>query len=678
MYNLDGNVAIFDNYDSELNIDTQTDPVNAPKIPDFLAFLDPQSNPLMMNINSSTDATNQGYIYDQYSDSIVAINTVPILHSDQSGPPAGLFLFGRQVSHHIIQDLANTAQNCLTFEPVKDQKTKEELTKITVGGGVSLNHTDDSWTEIPPYKVVPLDNGNLDTRVCWNTGFSETNATTDRVAAFTYFDDFEGNPVFILRIDGDRLIVRYGIVALGISLLSMLFVGIIAVVVIVLFIQICVLKPLKSVSKDVLEIAHEADVSKRVRIKSLDELGIVAYSINKMLHSLDKAQRKLNIEQERLQVVLQRVSYAERRNRSIMNSIPNSIITILSPEGTIIHSNSKFESEFKYKLHSLEKSGKDLNISDVIKDLTVEKIENFLKEAQTKKSDKKENKKSHQQKGDDSEKGISPTGSDLNSDSKSINPASADSTGVSSDASDGISAMGINKYNSEFPVAISANQLKLNYKDVTREAYVVVIRNMSSKLGMLEDIKLKKKKLEEMEKIAAFDGMMRSLFQRIMFQEFCRANMCYDNYLLYEDIEKYRALNKSHERLKKQEEIKEKYLAEDSLLRPQLPQDAFDDILFKLTKAYGQADLFDELLSQLKNWFINNVMEAFIKKYGDELENDRTEEDALTSVSTSSLLDWWWLEFLREKNKTATNQIKNLDKKKILGNVSTFKAFISY
>lgn len=105
--------------------------------------------------------------------------------------------------------------------------------------------------------------------------------------------DLDGRATVELITRTPREITGVGDRALGVSLLSLVVVGLVVVILIGFLLQRLVLRPLTGVTENILRISETGEMDRRLPVQSRDECGVLASEFNRMLERLADARRQL-------------------------------------------------------------------------------------------------------------------------------------------------------------------------------------------------------------------------------------------------------------------------------------------------------------------------------------------------------------------------------------------------
>lgn len=224
----------------------------------------------------------------------VILSSHPVLHSDYSGPPAGIVFMGRNLDSYEINKLAmNTVPSLeiLPFDP----------SSVTSSESAVLH-------EVPGSSVLVV---------------SRNDQTSE---GSVLLKDIFGRDALILRLQVPRDIFQQGKNTLLAFILILGLVAMVIGIVVILIIDGFVLSRLTKLSQEVDEIGARGDISSRVIIGGDDEITHLADAMNQTLLKLETAQ-----------VTLQK---SEEQYRSLVETSPVGII-VTTPDGAITFCNQR-------------------------------------------------------------------------------------------------------------------------------------------------------------------------------------------------------------------------------------------------------------------------------------------------------------------------------------------------
>ena len=529
-------------------------------VPPFLRYLS-ANHPLRVNMNYST-TRNGGYY--QYGSDFLVMSSAPLTISDYTAgsDTSGFLVFARTMRSKYINDLAVSAQLCVSIHLLtntNDVVVKSYTSTVASTNGTYVVQTTPDWENIGTFATQVMENdGSLTGRQCWKTDGSVL--TTPRFASFALLNDINGNKLMIVRTDIARDVYYLGIQSLLIAIGLLLVVCIFASVVVIIFVEKRVLSRILSLTTKIQFITASHDSKQRITVKDAhgtDELGSVAKNINYMLDQLDSMVEQQRQEQELLKKLLERISAAEGRTSSIMNSIKDIVLTV-SAEGIISHANTAFYERIGYATVDIEGGN-----------MPLDKVFPQLKEG----------------------------------------TKNGDSLGqVISSYDDGMAHPFTGVTRKKKSVDFDAYVTKTKIGDEEQHMFVFVARISSQMLGTNTSNKSAILDVDGSD----FDKMMLNPDERELFKEFCRQERSEENILFLEAVLDYKSIKQTHERMIKQETIIQTFLLEEKSPFPiNVSGTTVKKELAVIQKGVGQLDLFDNLFTSVKNFTSKDTYSRF-------------------------------------------------------------------
>ena len=209
-------------------------------------------HPFLQSIAQGT--RNQGIILTEHGPMLLTLS--PILDGNGNGPHRGAVLMGRLLAGRRIAQLAEQAQVQLTLKVLR--------------------------TPAPHGATSP--DGPITTTMVRR---EYTNEVYRPVA------DIYGRHALRLRIDVPRSITARGLAATRFALWSLLFVGVLVILVLILTMRHMILGPVSRMTRHAVRIAEHDDLTMRLALDRRDELGVLAREFDKMVDKLLDARRRL-------------------------------------------------------------------------------------------------------------------------------------------------------------------------------------------------------------------------------------------------------------------------------------------------------------------------------------------------------------------------------------------------
>lgn len=183
----------------------------------------------------------------------------PILRSDNSGAPAGTLLMARRLGPAQADTVGERLNLGVSIHPI-----------TATGLPPDVERAEATLVGRPDEVVIGVVDG--------------------RVVAYRYLADLAGNPLVILRVDQERVIVGQSAATLRALLLTVTATGILLVAVLAAAFEVAVLRRLSWLRSDVASIGSAGATGPlRARVRGSDEIAGVANGVNEMLDRLDAA-----------------------------------------------------------------------------------------------------------------------------------------------------------------------------------------------------------------------------------------------------------------------------------------------------------------------------------------------------------------------------------------------------
>jgi PAS domain S-box-containing protein len=186
-------------------------------------------------------------------DGSVLLAAGSVLRSDGSGPPAGVLVFTRRLDPGLMDRLSDQANLAFTIEPVAQQTAPPlwELPEVAASA----------------YRIAP-----------------------DKLRLAVDLADFNPSPPLALYAEAPRDIAANAQHTLDTALAAVLGGGLLIMAVMLLFMDRLVLWPVGRLKRFLHEVAAAQDPSRRVPVRTTDEIGKLGAGANLMLGQLEEAQ----------------------------------------------------------------------------------------------------------------------------------------------------------------------------------------------------------------------------------------------------------------------------------------------------------------------------------------------------------------------------------------------------
>jgi len=127
------------------------------------------------------------------------------------------------------------------------------------------------------------------------------------IAGYALFNDISGQPIFLVKLTERRLLYQQGKASITYILAALCVAGFVFCCVMLFFVRGTVLKRLGTLSATVRQISNARDISSRLRVTEHDdELDDLAFTINGMLESLERAEDALREREEQYRILFER------------------------------------------------------------------------------------------------------------------------------------------------------------------------------------------------------------------------------------------------------------------------------------------------------------------------------------------------------------------------------------
>ena len=191
---------------------------------------------------------------------VFLVTSRAILHSDQTGPPAGVLLMGHTVDDAFVADLGDL----VNLELVVDLCTPESCVGGSTGPAIAK--------------------------------------TSDSVSTETVLTAIDGTPVLSATVTEPRTLNRESVAGIQRVLLILIGVGLVAMVVTIAGLRRLIIAPLERLGSTVAEVARNNDPSLRSSVDRSDEIGRLAGGLNVMLARLENSQQQLEGARQQVEI----------------------------------------------------------------------------------------------------------------------------------------------------------------------------------------------------------------------------------------------------------------------------------------------------------------------------------------------------------------------------------------
>ena len=222
--------------------------------------------------HNDTDSTVKGFLVLPEGPMLVVSR--PIIKSNDDGPILGSLIMGFYFDSSRIDNLSETTHLALNIQQIDDpQKSNDFQEAISY------------FSEDQSIYVKPI--------------------TSNSIAGYTLLEDIYGQPCLALEVTLPRSIYQQGNSSIAYFVILLLSTGITFSAVVILFLEKTILSRLDQLSTSVKNIKQtQANSSKKALVSGKDdEITDLADEINVMLATVEKAQNKLQMTNEKLSVV---------------------------------------------------------------------------------------------------------------------------------------------------------------------------------------------------------------------------------------------------------------------------------------------------------------------------------------------------------------------------------------
>ncbi|MGB7443010.1 MAG: CHASE4 domain-containing protein [Coleofasciculaceae cyanobacterium] len=213
------------------------------------------------------------------------VATRPISSGDFSEPNSGTLLLGRFLNAAEVARLSKLTNLHLTIYPLRNQQLPKDI--LAAKEELSKKAADDEASSEPLIIVSPLN--------------------SERIAGYGLFQDVEGKPGLLLRVNSPRNIYQQGKKGLRYLLAALLIAGLIFGLLTLLLLEKLVMSRLAKFSATVKAIRSSGDLSKRLFARGEDELSQLGQAINLLLMTLQQSQQSLHKSQGRYRFLIESI-----------------------------------------------------------------------------------------------------------------------------------------------------------------------------------------------------------------------------------------------------------------------------------------------------------------------------------------------------------------------------------
>jgi len=198
----------------------------------------------------------------------VIITAHPVLHTNFSGPPAGMVIMGRDLNDAEISRLGVLTLPSLSITPLASTSLPPENRDLLLNDTTS------------PVQVHPINDRTIE--------------------GYRVIQDIYGNDAFLLKVEMPRDIYQQGRNTVLSFILIQLASGLAIGLLVIYILDRGVLSRISTISTEFRDIAKRGDVSARISVKGNDELSRFAEVSNRMLETIETTQKALQENDARL------------------------------------------------------------------------------------------------------------------------------------------------------------------------------------------------------------------------------------------------------------------------------------------------------------------------------------------------------------------------------------------
>jgi diguanylate cyclase (GGDEF)-like protein len=231
--------------------------------------------------NDDSQEITRGYV--STSGGILIFAARPILRSDSSGPSAGTLIMGSYLDAEKVEALQNQTQIQFEMIPASSVESDPELAALL--------------PDLP------------------TAGSRVTKIFPDTLELFDRFDNPFGEMLFLIKVTYPRRIMTEGTTTANLSLIQSGVIGVVLLIGIWIGGQWLILTPLQAMTKYVIGIEDDSDLTKRLNMDRNDEIGLLSRTYDQMLDRINKQTNQLENLNQELQMISRTDSLTKLANR---------------------------------------------------------------------------------------------------------------------------------------------------------------------------------------------------------------------------------------------------------------------------------------------------------------------------------------------------------------------------
>lgn len=229
-----------------------------------------------MTDQQDKDRSTRGFILT--GSGILVISSNPILTSQNTGPSRGAMVMGRFIGKEFIETIAEQTAIDIAAFSLNDAKLPREARQF-------------------------MESHNGDPRD------THLYSTSRKTHAYFMIRDIAGHPVLMIRASMPRDIMMKGTWAYTIGFLFIITLGIIILLVLSVLLSAMVIRPITSLTSEVLRWEGTEDVSGQFFMARRDEIGTLSREFKTLVEKLSERQKSIEFSEKRLRQIIDLVPH---------------------------------------------------------------------------------------------------------------------------------------------------------------------------------------------------------------------------------------------------------------------------------------------------------------------------------------------------------------------------------